>query len=101
MLTNDPRNYFDPRTGEEITADEFVQRYTVNAFVFVERPREPLAAPGRDPSLPSLKMQGGKCVYCGFGLAEGETVCVMCAEKHNVPQAPATSWAIGANAPKE
>lgn len=99
MLTNDPRPYFDPRSGEEITAEEFVRRYTVNAFIFVERTAT--ADTSADASLPRLKTLGGKCTYCGLGLAEGETVCEMCAEKHNINRAPATSWAIGAGAPED
>lgn len=100
MLTNDPRPYFDPQTGEQITAEQFVERYTVNAFVFVERTPEAYAKPGT-ASLPGLKTFGGKCRYCGLGLAEGQTVCDTCAEKHNVNRAPSTSWAIGANAPQD
>lgn len=70
-------NYFDPRTGEVITAHQFIERYTVNAFVFVERPT--VAAPR--PDMPGLTKFGFTCRGCGTSVEREGELCNECMHK--------------------
>jgi hypothetical protein len=89
--------YFDPRTGEQITESQFIQRYTVNAFLWVEHPPEA----AQTNSLPGITKFGPTCPGCGTGVARevspgvGEP-CAFCAEKPQFQQARAPMLQLGA-----
>lgn len=92
MLTHDKRPYFDPRTGAEITAEEFVQRYTVNAFIFVERDAVASVSDGTS-GLPNLTKYGPVCRGCSTAVSTEGDLCPACVGKPQF-QAPTTLWAI-------
>lgn len=68
--------YFDPQTGERITADEFSLRYGAMAFLYCRRAAVPVAA-----TMPGLKQFGAKCPGCGVAVGAAGDVCSACAEK--------------------
>jgi hypothetical protein len=70
--------YFDPRSGDPITGDEFIKRYTVNAFMFVERPKQ---AAQRAPTQPGLPAFGARCVGCGTSVPSLGETCAICSQK--------------------
>ena len=71
------RHYFDPRTGDPISGEEFVRRYTVNAFMFVEHEPEPV----RQATAPGLTKFGPVCQGCGTSVEREGLLCDMCRDK--------------------
>lgn len=69
--------YYDPRSGEPITAAEFIERYTASAFIHVERPVQA----GQTGDRPSLRQFGPKCPGCSTAVAREGDVCDFCAQK--------------------
>ncbi len=89
-MAND-RPYFDPRTGEQITADVFMQRYTAAAFIHVEHPPERAVA----ADMPGLKRYGATCPGCGVGVTNEGDVCAFCAEKPQYEAARRAMFNLG------
>lgn len=77
-MISDRSVYYDPRSGEAITADEWVKRYTVNAFQWVERDRAPITGTA---DAPGLKQFGARCPGCGTAVEVDGVPCPMCEDK--------------------
>lgn len=89
--------YFDPRSGDPIPAAEFIKRYTVNAFVFIERPKQ--AAP-RTPTQPGLPAFGARCIGCGTAVAKPGDTCAICSQKPEFAKMNASSRPMIETAPQ-
>lgn len=88
------RDYFDPRTGERITGDEFVRRYSITAFVHVEHPPAPKAS--TQPGLASFPV----CIGCGIAVEVKGDVCATCAQKPQYQGRPTGPTATRVLAPQ-
>lgn len=83
----DANRYFDPRSGEPLTRDQFMQRYGATAFAHVARPAMAATGTSDAPGLPSL---GATCGGCGSAVAKKGDLCETCVEK---PQYAAPKFA--------
>lgn len=70
--------YFDPRTGEKITEQQWIERYSVTAFAYVARAPKPDLS---KPDMPGLVGFSAVCKGCGTAVSKPGDLCDMCKDK--------------------